>query len=64
MTNEYIAGSVLSVLRYPVKSMMGEELTAGSARGIGKAIAERYGSLGASLVVNYSLDENRARKRS
>src|SRR6202158_6320977 len=28
MSNEYIAGSVLSVLRYPVKSMMGEELTA------------------------------------
>ncbi len=28
MSDEYIAGSVLSVLRYPVKSMMGEELTA------------------------------------
>ena len=27
MSNEYITGSVLSVLRYPVKSMMGEELT-------------------------------------
>jgi uncharacterized protein len=27
MSNEPIAGSVLSVLRYPVKSMMGEELT-------------------------------------
>ena len=27
MSNESIAGSVLSVLRYPVKSMMGEELT-------------------------------------
>jgi uncharacterized protein len=27
MSNEYIAGSVLCVLRYPVKSMMGEELT-------------------------------------
>jgi uncharacterized protein YcbX len=27
MSSEYIAGSVLSVLRYPVKSMMGEELT-------------------------------------
>jgi uncharacterized protein len=27
MSDEYIAGSVLSVLRYPVKSMMGEELT-------------------------------------
>ena len=27
MNNEYIAGSVLSVLRYPVKSMMGEELS-------------------------------------
>jgi uncharacterized protein YcbX len=27
MSNEAIAGSVVSVLRYPVKSMMGEELT-------------------------------------
>ena len=27
MSHEFIAGSVLSVLRYPVKSMMGEELT-------------------------------------
>jgi uncharacterized protein len=27
MSSEYIAGSVLSLLRYPVKSMMGEELT-------------------------------------
>ncbi len=27
MSDQYIAGSVLSVLRYPVKSMMGEELT-------------------------------------
>ena len=32
MNNEYIAGSVLSVLRYPVKSMMGEELTAADMR--------------------------------
>jgi 3-oxoacyl-[acyl-carrier protein] reductase len=30
-----------------------------SARGIGKAIAIRYGSLGASVVVNYSTDEKR-----
>jgi uncharacterized protein YcbX len=27
MSNEHIAGSVLSIVRYPVKSMMGEELT-------------------------------------
>jgi hypothetical protein len=27
MGTEYIVGSVVSVLRYPVKSMMGEELT-------------------------------------
>lgn len=32
MRDEYIAGSVLSVLRYPVKSMMGEELTAADVR--------------------------------
>ncbi len=32
MSSEYIAGSVLSVLRYPVKSMMGEELTAADVR--------------------------------
>jgi len=32
MRNGYIAGSVLSVLRYPVKSMMGEELTAADVR--------------------------------
>ena len=31
-------------------------LVTGSARGIGKAIAIRYGSLGASVVVNYSTD--------
>src|SRR5215471_12377849 len=27
MSNKYMVGSVVSVLRYPVKSMMGEELT-------------------------------------
>jgi uncharacterized protein YcbX len=32
MSNKYIAGSVQSVLRYPVKSMMGEELTAADVR--------------------------------
>ena len=35
-------------------------LVTGSARGIGRAIAERYASLGASIVVNYSSDEKRA----
>jgi 3-oxoacyl-[acyl-carrier protein] reductase len=29
----------------------------GSARGLGKAIAERYAALGASIVVNYSRDK-------
>jgi len=33
----------------------------GSARGIAKAIAERFGRLGASLVVNYSGSEERAK---
>jgi 3-oxoacyl-[acyl-carrier protein] reductase len=32
----------------------------GSARGIGKAIAERYGSLGAKVVVNYAGNEKAA----
>ncbi|GAA0998212.1 SDR family oxidoreductase [Acrocarpospora macrocephala] len=34
----------------------------GSARGIGKAIALRYASLGASVVINYSADEDNARR--
>jgi len=29
----------------------------GSARGLGKAIAERYASLGANIVINYSKDK-------
>jgi 3-oxoacyl-[acyl-carrier protein] reductase len=37
-------------------------LVTGSARGIGKAIAVRYGALGASIVVNYSTDEKRAQE--
>jgi 3-oxoacyl-[acyl-carrier protein] reductase len=37
-------------------------LVTGSARGIGKAIALRYGSLGASVVVNYSSDEKGAQE--
>jgi 3-oxoacyl-[acyl-carrier protein] reductase len=36
-------------------------LVTGSARGIGKAIAERFGRLGASVVVNYSASEQPAR---
>lgn len=32
-------------------------LITGSARGLGKAIAERYASLGANIVVNYSKDK-------
>jgi 3-oxoacyl-[acyl-carrier protein] reductase len=34
----------------------------GSARGIGRAIARRYASLGASVVVNYSTDEDNAHR--
>ena len=37
-------------------------LVTGSARGIGKAIVERYASLGASVVVNYASHERRARE--
>lgn len=37
-------------------------LVTGSARGIGKAIALRYGSLGASVVVNYSSNEKSAQE--
>ena len=33
MSNEYSVGSVLSVLRYPVKSMIGEELTVAHVTG-------------------------------
>jgi len=32
-------------------------LITGSARGLGKAIAERYASLGADIVINYSKDK-------
>lgn len=35
-------------------------LITGSARGIGRAIAERYASLGANIVVNYSTDKSAA----
>ncbi len=34
----------------------------GSARGIGKAIAQRFASLGADVVINYSGDEENAQK--
>ena len=37
-------------------------LVTGSARGIGKAIAERFGGLGASVVVNYAASEQPARE--
>jgi 3-oxoacyl-[acyl-carrier protein] reductase len=37
-------------------------LVTGSARGIGKAIVVRYGSLGANVVVNYSTDARRAQE--
>ena len=45
MSNEYITGSVLSVLRYPVKSMMGEELTVVDVREGGLIGDRAYGSL-------------------
>jgi 3-oxoacyl-[acyl-carrier protein] reductase len=35
-------------------------LITGSARGLGKAIAERYASLGANIVINYSKDASSA----
>lgn len=35
-------------------------LITGSARGLGKAIAERYASLGANIVINYSKDKTSA----
>ncbi|WP_394841755.1 SDR family oxidoreductase [Pendulispora brunnea] len=37
-------------------------LVTGSSRGIGRAIAERYGSLGANVVVNYSNGAHQARE--
>ena len=35
-------------------------LITGSARGLGKAIAERYAALGANVVINYSKDKTSA----
>lgn len=35
-------------------------LITGSARGLGKAIAERYASLGANIIINYSKDKTSA----
>lgn len=37
-------------------------LVTGSARGIGKAIAERFGKLGAGVIVNYSASEQPAKE--
>jgi len=37
-------------------------LVTGSARGIGRAIAERYAALGANVVINYSTGEAHARE--
>jgi 3-oxoacyl-[acyl-carrier protein] reductase len=37
-------------------------LVTGSARGIGKAIAERFGALGASVIVNYATSERAAQE--
>ena len=37
-------------------------LVTGSARGLGRAVAERYGSLGASVVINYSSAGRQARE--
>lgn len=35
-------------------------LITGSARGLGKAIAERYAALGAAIIINYSRDKSSA----
>ena len=35
-------------------------LVTGSARGLGKAIAERFAALGADIVINYSKDKSSA----
>ena len=35
-------------------------LVTGSARGLGKAIAERYAALGADIIINYSRDKSSA----
>jgi uncharacterized protein YcbX len=42
MSDEYVVGSVLSVLRYPVKSMMREELTAADVMESGLAGDRAY----------------------
>ena len=35
-------------------------LVTGSAKGLGKALAERYASLGANVIVNYAQDKDSA----
>jgi 3-oxoacyl-[acyl-carrier protein] reductase len=37
-------------------------LVTGSARGLGKAIAERYAALGADVIINYSRDKASAQE--
>ena len=37
-------------------------LVTGSARGIGRAVAERYAALGGNVVINYSTGEAQARE--
>jgi 3-oxoacyl-[acyl-carrier protein] reductase len=37
-------------------------LVTGSARGIGRAIGERYAALGANVVINYTTGEAQARE--
>ena len=43
---------------YPLQNKTA--LITGSARGLGKAIAERYAALGANIVINYSKDKTSA----
>src|SRR5687768_9458947 len=51
--------SIFKTLNIPnMKSLHNKvALITGSARGLGKAIAERYASLGADIVINYSKDK-------
>src|ERR1044071_2899940 len=57
-----IIESINSLLKKTIMTNLKNKvaLITGSARGLGKAIAERYAALGADIVINYSRDRTSA----